>query len=75
LKFCFLKNSEDFFPQIDTNHQFFLGGCAPHHLLYGAAPLLPTKVGSKCLWAVVLDNQDLALSWMANTNLNKQSSK
>ena len=29
---------------------------------YGAAPLQPTKMGAKCLSALVLDNQDRALS-------------
>jgi len=37
--------------------QFFSWGHPP----YGAAPLPPTKVGAKCLAALVLDNQDCTL--------------
>ena len=43
------------------NHQKFFARLRPAPPPYGAEPLPPTKVGAKCLAAVVLDNQNCAL--------------
>jgi len=50
-----------FFPKIDKIIKKKIVGLHPAPPPYGAAPHPPTKVGAKCLSAVVLDNPDRAL--------------
>ena len=52
---------KNFFPKIDQKSSKKLAGLRHAPPPYGAAPLPPTKVGAKCLAAVVQDNQDRAL--------------
>jgi len=65
LKFCIEKNSVFQHQEIfSKNRQKFINfaGLRPAPPPYGAAPLPPTKVGAKCLAAVVLDNPEPGLS-------------
>jgi len=57
-----------FFPKIEKIIKFFFAGLRPAPLPYGVVPFPPTKVGAKCLAAVVLNNSDHALCpWAAIT--------
>ena len=49
------------FQKSTKNHPKKIVGLRPAPTPYGAAHLPPTKVGAKCLAALVLDNQDRAL--------------
>jgi len=51
-----------FFPKIEKIIKFFFAGLRPAPLPYGVVPFPPTKVGAKCLAAVVLDNPEPGLS-------------
>ena len=63
-EFC-LRRQRIVFQKSTKNHQQKFAGPRLAPIPYGAAPLPPTKVGAKCLSAVVLDNQDRALSLKA----------
>jgi hypothetical protein len=60
-EFC-LSRPKHFFQKSTKNHQKKIAGLHPAPTPYGAAPLPQTKLGAKCLAAVVLAHHDRVLS-------------